>query len=58
MQWTITFRSATCLARHSKAFVIVRAVVATDLLSCDAGRTLGSTGSAAWELGPKKLETV
>lgn len=29
--------------------------MATDLLSCDAQRTLGSMDSAAWELGPKKL---
>lgn len=42
----------------AKTFVIVRAVVATDLLSCDAWHTLGSMDSAAWELGPKKLETA
>lgn len=50
--------SGLLLAWHviAQTFVIVKAVVATDLLSCDARGTLGTMDSAAWESGPKKLE--
>lgn len=52
--------SGLLLAWHAiaKTFVIVKAAVATDSLSCDARGTLGTMDSAAWELGPKKLEAA
>lgn len=40
MQWIVTFRSVPHLAHVSKDICHIRAVVATDLLSCGAWCTL------------------